>query len=124
MCLFHFIKEDHAVRLSANGLCQLSAFFIAHIAGRRADQPGHRKLFHILGHIDPDQIVFIIKQCLRQRFGQLCFADTGGTKEQERANGAVRVLNTGTAALNCFCNRLYRFILPHNPLVECFIQMQ
>ena len=33
----------------------LTCFVIAHVARRRADDLGHRVLFHVLGHIQPHQ---------------------------------------------------------------------
>ena len=40
MRLFDFIKQEHRIGLSADGLCQLSSLFIAYISGRRPNQTG------------------------------------------------------------------------------------
>ena len=49
--LLDLIKEHHRIGLSADLLCQLASFIIAHIAGRRTDQLGNGVLFHEFRHI-------------------------------------------------------------------------
>src|SRR5580693_2656738 len=63
--------------------------------GRRAEQPGHRVLLHVLGHVELDQRVLVAEQELRQRLGQLRLADAGRAREDERATGPLRVLQAG-----------------------------
>ncbi len=53
--LLDFVEQDHRVRRAANALCQLAAFFVAHISWRRADQLGHGMFFHVFGHIETHQ---------------------------------------------------------------------
>ena len=57
MGFFNLIKEHHAVGTAADLLRQLSRLIIAHITGRRANQLGDGVLFHIFGHVKPDQAV-------------------------------------------------------------------
>ena len=95
MRLLDLIHQDHRVRLATYRFGQITAFFIADIARRRADQTSHRMLLHELGHVDPHHGVFGIEQKLGQRLAQLGFTDTGRTKEHERATRAVRVGQTG-----------------------------
>src|SRR6185437_13010253 len=37
--LLDLVEEDHRVRPPAHGFRELAAFLVAHVAGRRADQP-------------------------------------------------------------------------------------
>ena len=62
MGLFDLVEEHHRIGLAADLLRQLARFVIAHIAGRRTDQLGDRVLFHILGHIHPNQGVHTVKE--------------------------------------------------------------
>ena len=124
MGLLYFIEEDHAIGLPADSLGQLAAFLIAHVSGRRSDEPGDGELLHILGHIDPHQVVLIIKQSLGQSLGKLCLAYACGAQEQEGANGTVGVLNTGTAALDGLGNGADSLILADHTLVEDRLQIQ
>ena len=124
MGLFHLVEQDNGVGLPAHGFRQLTAFFIAHISGRRANEPGDGEFLHILGHIDPHQIVFIVKQGLCQGLGKLRFTHASGAQEQEGTNGPVGILNTGTASLDGFGNGLHGFILTNHPLMQGFVQMQ
>ena len=83
MCLFHLIKQNNRIRLSADSLGQLTALLVTDIAGCRADQTRNAVLLHVLGHIDPDHILLIVKQGSCKCLGKLCFADTGRSEEQE-----------------------------------------
>src|SRR3712207_8467602 len=54
----------------------LPAGLVADVAGRRADQPGHRVLLGVLAHVDADHGPLVVEQELRQRLGQLGLAHT------------------------------------------------
>ena len=55
-------------------------------------------LFHIFGHINADHGVFVAEHGFGQRLGKLGLADAGGAEEQERADRALGVTQTDTAA--------------------------
>ena len=74
--LFHLIEQNDAIRFTANGLCQVAAFLIAHISRRCTDQTSHRVLFHELTHINTDHGIFRIKEEFSQGFGQFSLTDT------------------------------------------------
>ena len=124
MCLLHLIKKHHAVRFAAHRFCELAAFIIAHIAGRRSDQTGHRVLFHILAHVDADHIGFIVKQRFRQCLGKLRLSHTGGAQKQEGADGLGGILYAGLRADNGLRHLFHALVLAHHPFVEHIIQMQ
>ena len=45
-----FVEEDDRIRLPADRLRQLAAFFITNVAGRSADQPRNTVLLHVFIH--------------------------------------------------------------------------
>ena len=59
-------------------LGELPPLLMAHVAGRRADKLGDRVLFHIFGHVHPDQRALGSEHGLRQGLGQLRLAHAGG----------------------------------------------
>ena len=92
MRFFNFIKQDHRVRASANGLCQLTSLIVTNVAGRSPNQSGYAMLLHIFAHVDTHHGGVIVKQELSERADQLGFPHPRWTKENKRANGAIRVL--------------------------------
>ena len=124
MRLLHLVEQDDGVGLAAYRFGQLAAFLIAHVSGRRADQTGHGVFLHVFGHVDTHHVVLVVKQRLRQRLGKLGLAHARGAEEQERADGAVGVLNACAAALDGFRDGLNRFVLTDHPLVEGLVQRQ
>ncbi len=124
MGLFDFIEEQDAVRLAAHRLGQLSSFFIADIAGRSADQARYGKLLHVFRHIDAHHVVFRVEQSLGQRTGQLGFADPGRSQEDERADGAVWILDAGAGPEHRIRNEPHRLVLADHPLMEDIFQPQ
>ena len=124
MGLLDLVKQHHAVGSAADGLGQLTAFLVAHISGRRSDQTGDGVFLHIFGHIDPNHIVFIVKQGFCQSLGKLRFTYACGAQEQEGTDGTVGILNAGTAALNGLRYTADGFILTDDPLVKNVFQIQ
>ena len=87
----YLVEQQHRIRFAAHRLGQITALFVTHIARWRANQTGHRMLFHELAHIDANQMVFAVKQEAGQRFAQLGLAHAGGAQEQKRTGWTVRV---------------------------------
>ena len=83
MRLFNLIKEDDGIRMSSHLLRELAALLISDITGCGADDLGDSILLHVLGHIDPDQVLLGAEHRSCQRLRELGFADTGGTQKQE-----------------------------------------
>ena len=95
MRLLDLIQQDHRIGLAPHLFSQLTALLVPHIARRRADHTGHGVLLHIFGHIDANHAVLVTEQRFSQSLAQLSLAHAGGPKEDERADGALRVLQTG-----------------------------
>jgi len=83
MCFFDLVKEDDAIRASANSFGQLTAFFITHITWRGTEEAGNSVLLMIFTHIHAHKRIFIIKQEFSQSLGQFGLANTGGADEDE-----------------------------------------
>ena len=124
MCLFNFVKQNDRIRTAAYRFGQLAALFIAHVSGRRANETRHGEFLHVLRHVDPNEILLVVKQARGQRLGKLRFANARGAKEQERAKRPVRILNTGSASLDGLCHNAHGFILPDDSLVERVFEVQ
>ena len=77
------VEQQHAMRMLIDAVRKQPALIEADIAGRRADQPRDRVLFHELAHVDADQVILGIEQKPRQRLAQFGLAHPGRPEEQE-----------------------------------------
>ena len=124
VCFLDLVEEHDRVRFSADCLGQLTALFVADVSRRRSDQSGHGVFLHVLGHVDPDHVLLVVKKCLRQCFGQLGLTDTGGTQEQEGTDRLGGILDARLAAHDGFRNLGHRLVLTDDPLMQLVVQMQ
>ena len=116
--LLDLVEEDDRVRLAAHGLGELAALVVADVAGRRADEPGHGVLLHVLRHVDLDHRVLVAEQELGERARELGLPDAGGPEEDERAGRALRVLDAGARAADRLRDGDDRLVLADDALVE------
>ena len=86
MSLFDFVQEDNRIWRPAHAFGELSAFFIADIAWRRADQLRNGMLLHEFRHVEAHQRFFRAKEKFGKSASHFRFADARGPKEQEAAN--------------------------------------
>src|SRR3954447_1247175 len=89
--LLDLVEQHHRVGPPPHRLGQLAALLVADVAGRRADQPRHRVLLHVLGHVEADDRLLGVEHQLGQALRQLGLADPGGAEEEEAADRSVRV---------------------------------
>ena len=80
-------KSTTRERLAAHGLGELAAFVVADVAGRRADQPRHRVLLHVLGHVELDQRVLVAEEELGERLGSSVFPTPEGPRKMNEPDG-------------------------------------
>src|SRR5580698_7743160 len=93
MRLLDFIEEHNRIRSAPHLLGELSAFFVTHISRRRANQPRHGMLLHVLRHVDAQQRVLVIEQKLGERPRHFGFADAGRATKYKLPIGRLGSLN-------------------------------
>ena len=98
MRLLDLVEQHHLIGPAAHRFGERAALLVAHIAGRRADEPGDRVLLHVFRHVEAHQRRLVVEQERRQRLGQLGLADACGAEEHERAHRPVRILQAGAGA--------------------------
>ncbi len=64
--LLDLVEQDHRVRPAPDRFGELSAFLVPDIARRRADEPRHGVLLHVLRHVDTHHRPFVVEEELRQ----------------------------------------------------------
>jgi hypothetical protein len=92
--LLDLVEEHDRVGAPPDCLRQLAALLVADVPGRRADEPRDRVLLHVLGHVEPDQRALVVEHELGESPRDLSLPHPGRAKEDERADRAVRVLQT------------------------------
>ncbi|OPZ74965.1 MAG: hypothetical protein BWY80_00352 [Firmicutes bacterium ADurb.Bin456] len=124
MGFFNFVEENYRVGPAPYRLGELPALVVAHVARRGPHQAGHRKLLHVLGHVQTDHGVLATKEHVGQGSGQLGLAHPGWSQKDEGADGAPGILQAGPGPPDCPGHGLDSFILAHDPLVQGFLQPQ
>ncbi len=124
MRLFDLVEQDHLIRTPTHGLGQHTAFVIAHIARRRADQTSHGMFLHKLGHVDAHHSAVVVEQILGHGFGQLCLTNTGRTQKQERAQRPVLVIQSSPRAAHRVGHCRHRRFLPDHAATQLFFHAQ
>src|SRR3954453_22989023 len=124
MGLLDLAEEDDAERLAPDLLGELSALLVADVAGRRAEQPRDRVLLAVLAHVELDQRILVAEQELGQRLGKPGLTDTGGAGEDERAAGALGVLESGPGTPDRPGESLDGLLLADDPLVQLVLHLE
>ncbi len=122
--LFHLVEQNHGIGFSPHRLGELAPLVVAYVSRGRADEPGDGEFLHILGHVDPHQVVFIVEKAFGQGFCQLRLAHSGGAEKQEAADGPGGVRNARPGAEDGLGHQAHRLILAHHPFVDDFVQVQ
>ena len=92
---FHLVEQHHLIGPPPHRLGQGTAFIIADVSGRCANQAGHGVLLHIFRHVNAGHGDFIIEQEFRQGLAQFSLAYASGAQEQEGTDGAGWILQPG-----------------------------
>ena len=95
MRLLDLVEQQHRVGMLADRVDQQPALLEADVSGRRADQPRHRVLLHVLAHVEADELVAEVQ---RELLRQLGLADAGRTGEQEAAGRPIRLAEARPAS--------------------------
>src|SRR5262249_8892163 len=62
MSLLDFVEQNNAIGSAPNAFRQVTAFLIADIAWRRANQTSDRVFLHVFGHVDPNHGAFVVEK--------------------------------------------------------------
>ena len=124
MGLLHLIKQQQGIGTATHGLRELTAFLVAHIAGRGAEQTGHSVALHELTHVETHHRLLFIKELTRQSLSQLGLAHTGRSHEKEGPHRPARILHPGTGPADRSRHGLHGLRLPDHPLLQPLIQLQ
>ena len=73
---------------------------------------------HVLGHVEADEGVFGAEHLLRQALRQVGLAHAGRAEKEERADGAVRVLQPESRTLNSLGDEFHGLVLPDDAVLE------
>src|SRR6266566_9854553 len=91
----------------------------ADIARRRADQPGHRVLLHVLAHVEAGEFVAELQRELLRELG---LADAGWTGEQEAAGWPFGLAQSGPRAFDRLRHQMHRFRLAEDHALQRFFE--
>ena len=122
--LLQLVEQHHRIGPAAHGLGELTAFLVTHVARRRADQPRHGVLLHVLAHVDAGQRALVVEQPGGQRLGQLRLAHAGGAQEDEGPERLFRVGQSALVAADGVGDRRDRVVLADHPVAEDALQLQ
>jgi hypothetical protein len=121
--LLELVEQDDLVRPATDGFGQLPAGFMTHVAGRRADQPGHRVRLAEFREVEPSHGALAMKQHLRDGLGRLRLADAGRAEQKEAADGTARAEPSRVAPQDASDARDLR-AMPDHAIGQNFLQPQ
>ena len=78
MCFLDLVEQQHRVRTAPHGLGEVPAFLVAHVAGRRPDEPGHGVPLLELAHVHAHHGLLVVEQELGQSPAEFRLAHAGG----------------------------------------------
>ena len=118
MGLLDLVEEDDGVGPPPHLLGQEAALFVPDVAWRGAEEARHRELFHVLGHVHPDERVLVPEEVLREGAGELGLSHSGRSEEDEGAHGTAAVLEPGPRAPDGSRHGHHRVLLTHDAPVQ------
>ena len=124
MRLLNFVKKHHGVRSTSNRLGKLSAIIKADVARRRTDESARVVALHKLAHINLDQRVFRAEHELSERLGELRLSNACRPEEEEAADRALRIFQSGAGAANRAAKRADRLLLADHPTAQHLLHFQ
>ena len=119
--LLDFVQQQDRVRRAANRVGQQAALVEADVARRRADQPRHGVLLHVLAHVEAGKRD---AEHLGELAGEFRLADPGGTREEEAADRPLQGSETGATQLHGRRDRADRLVLAEDDRLELLLQVE
>ena len=121
--LLDLVQEDDRVRPPADRLGELATLLVAHVARRRADQPGHGVALLVFRHVETGQGLLVVEEELGQRPCQLRLPHPRGPEEDEGPDRPVGVREPGPRAAHRAGDRVDRLVLAHHPPVQAVLHL-
>ena len=81
-------------------------------------------LLHVFGHVEAHDLAVAVEELLRERLRQLRLADAGRAEEEERADGAVLVLDAGAGAQDGVGDVAHGLVLADDAAVQLVREAQ
>src|ERR1700722_7243873 len=96
MRLFDFIEQHDGIRTPSDSFGQLAAFVEADVARRRADETSDGVFLHVLGHVNADHGLLVVKEKFSKRACGFGFANASRAEEDEATYRTLRVAQAGS----------------------------
>src|SRR5581483_1967333 len=122
--LLDLVEQEHGVRAPADRFGELTALLEADVAGRRTDETGDGVLLHVLGHVEADHRLLVVEEELRERLREERLPHAGRSEEEERAEGAIRILHARAGAAHRVRDGGDGLVLPHHAAVEVLLHAE
>jgi hypothetical protein len=122
--LLDLVEEHHAVRVGPERRDEEPLLLVADIAGRGADELGHRVRLGELGHVEPHEPLFVREEGARQAPGKLGLPHAGRAQEEEDAGGFHRGRKTGPRGEHSPRHRLDGVLLADDAAVQLVLEVE
>mmetsp|Transcript_870 Transcript_870/g.2578 ORF Transcript_870/g.2578 Transcript_870/m.2578 type:complete len:743 (+) Transcript_870:2502-4730(+) len=124
MSLLDLIEEDHGVWPSADGLGKLSTLVVSHITWWGTNELAHRVPLHELRHVKPHHGFLGSEVVGSKRLRQFRLANTSWSRENERCNRPVGVLQANSCPSDGLRDGNHGLLLADDPVVEGILHLQ
>lgn len=81
-------------------------------------------LLHVLGHVDPNEVLLIIKELNSEGLGELRFSNSSWTEEEEGTHGGVGVAHSGPRSKDRLSNSSNGLLLAHHAAMKVVREME
>ena len=119
----YLVEQQNAVGFSSDGFGELAALVVADISRRCTDETAYGVLLLVFAHVDTCHHCFVVEEIFCQGFCQLSLSDTRRAEENKRGDGALGVLQTGTASAHGIADSCNGLVLTDDAVVEFFLEM-
>ena len=124
MSLLDFVKKHNGVRSTSDRLCELSAIIKANVSRRCANESARVVALHELAHINLDQRVFRAEHELSERLGEFRLSNACRPEEEEAADRALRIFQSGAGAANRTAEGADRLLLADHSTAKHLLHLE
>ena len=124
MRLLNLVKKHHGVRSTADRLGELSTIIKANVSRRCANESARVVALHKLAHINLDQRVFRAEHELSERLGEFRLSNACRPEEEEAADRALRIFQSGAGAANRATERPDRLLLADHSTAKHLLHLE